>query len=190
MRVVVPAMHADNVAAACLRAERVDHEVRVLSSEHSYALLLVELWLGGETFAIVEDDIAPHPGAMAALERCPYHWCGHYYCLPGRWDVEEESPHESLFGTNGLFKVSAQVIKAAPDLYQRWATHPWQTLDVAFGAALRHVYALDGADPTRTFHVHNPPVAHAMHYRPEAQHGRDQGISTTKGQVDFSVSHG
>src|SRR6188472_504992 len=138
MRVVVPAMHQDNVATRCLQAERIPHEVRVLRCNEAYALLVAELWQDGETFAIVEDDIAPFPGAIKALEVCPHSWCGHYYCLPGRWDVDTDDPYTSLYGSNGCFKVSAKVMEAAPDLYLRWITHPWGTLDVAMTAALSH----------------------------------------------------
>jgi hypothetical protein len=177
MRLVVPALSADNVAARCLRAEGLQPEVVLLGDDHAYARLISELWRGGETFVVVEDDIAPWPGAINALLTCSHHWCGHYYCLPGRWDIHAE-PDEpgSLWGTTGCYKVSGDVLAAAPDLYRRFEQHDWQTLDIGFITSLRHVLGLESMPMERTFHVHEPPVAHAMHYRPEAFHGRAEAV--------------
>jgi hypothetical protein len=172
MRIVVPALSRDNVAARCLRAENLEPEVRVLEGDCAYAELLAELWRDGESFVIVEDDIAPWPGAIESLRDCRRHWCGFHYPLPGRWDVHEDEGDHALLGSNGCFKVTAEVMSAAPKLYERWVTHEWRMLDVAMTAALRHVFGLDGAPFEATFHVHNPPVAHAMHYRPEAHYAR------------------
>ena len=174
MRVVVPAIHPDNVATRCLQAERIEHEVRVLDTEHAYAELVAELWRDGKSFVLVEDDIAPWPGAIQSLEACSHFWCGFYYCLPGRWDVADEDPETGLLGTNGCVKVAADVMEAAPQLYERWVTHDWRHVDVAMTAALRHVFGLEGGPAEHTFHVHHPPVAHAMHYRPEIRDGRKQ----------------
>lgn len=147
----------------------------MLSDEHAYAQLLAELWRDGESFTIVEDDIAPWPGAIMAMIACPHYWCGYHYCLPGRWDAaDEQDPYTGLAGTNGCFKVTSDVIAAAPDLCQRWETHEWRLVDVAMTAALRHVFGLDGAPAENAFHVHTPPVAHALHYRPEARDGPKQ----------------
>lgn len=179
MRVVVPALHADNVATRCLSAEHVEHEVHVLKGPNDYAQLLAKLWRDGEGFVVVEDDIAPYPGAIKALENCTHYWCGYFYCLPGRWDVEEDDQHSELFGTNGCFKVSTEVIQAMPELYERWDKHEWQLVDVAVTAALRHALWLEGGPST--FHVHQPPVAHAMHYRPETKHVREQDRSQAVG---------
>jgi hypothetical protein len=173
MRIVVPALSADNVASRCLHSERLEHEVRVLGHDTAYAELVAELWRAGETFVIVEDDIAPWPGAIAELEACPHFWCGFHYCLPGRWDAESDDQHTALFGTNGCFKVAQEAMQAAPELCERWASHGWRTLDVALTAALRHVFGLEGGPSEHTFHVHRPAVAHAMHYRPEAHDGRE-----------------
>lgn len=159
MRIVVPATAADNVAARCLRAEGMEPEVRVLRGDHDYAALIAELWSDGETFAVVEDDIAPWPGALASLRDCERVWCGFDYCLPGRWDTD------GLYGTTGCYKVDARLIAAAPDLPGRWEAHDWRYLDCAVMAALRHITGLDGYPMEHRFHVHGPPVAHAMHYR-------------------------
>jgi hypothetical protein len=173
MRLVVPALATDNVAARCLRSEGLDPEVRVLEHNQDYAHLVAELWQGGETFVIVEDDIAPWPGAIRAMLDCPHHWCGHHYCLPGRWDAAAEGDEDQqLWGTTGCYKVAGEVMVAAPDLYKRWSRHDWWHLDVAVYVALRHVLGLDAAPIEEMFHIHNPPVAHAMHYRPEATNGR------------------
>jgi hypothetical protein len=177
MRVVVPALSRDNVASRCLAAEQLEHEVRVLEHSYAYAELIAELWRDGESFTIVEDDIAPYPGAVKALEACRHYWCGFHYCLPGRFNVDDDGAHSALLGSNGCFKITADVIEAAPELYERWDTHHWSMVDVALTAALRHVFGLERGPSEKTFHVHTPPVAHAMHYRPETDHGRSQ-VST------------
>jgi hypothetical protein len=173
-RIVVPALHEDNVAVRCLRSEGIEPYVRVLSAPTDYAHLMAELWQDGETFVIVEDDIAPWPGAVAQMCDCPRFWCGYYYTLPGRWDPEDDGPYKSLWGTTGCYKVTDDVLLAAPDLYKRFEHHTWDTLDVGLIAALRHVMGLEASSSEASFHVHGPPVAHAMHYRPEATHGRSQ----------------
>jgi len=144
----------------------------------SYAQLVAKLWKDGETFAIVEDDIAPWPGAIKQLLACPRHWCGFHYALPGRWDVEDTGPYKSLWGTTGCFKVDSDVMRAAPELYIRWDTHDWRMFDSAFMSAMRHVMGLEASPPEHTFHVHKPAVAHAMHYRPEASNGRGSQADT------------
>lgn len=117
-------------------------------------------------------------GAVQTLLDCSHHWCGHYYGLPGRWDLEADadSPN-AMWGTCGCCKVSEDVMRAAPKLYERWETHDWHYFDVAFVAALRHVFGMEGMTSEKTFHVHTPPVAHAIHYRPEVFHGRVQASS-------------
>lgn len=168
MRIVVPALSLDNVAARCLRAEGLEPQVRLCHGPKAYAQLVARLWRDGETFAIVEDDIAPWPGAVGHMLDCPRPWCGYHYCLPGRWDVGSGDGDRKLWGSTGCYKVDAAVMAAAPDLFERWERHDWWHLDVAIYVALRHVLGLDLAPIERTFHVHKPAVAHAMHYRPEA----------------------
>jgi hypothetical protein len=174
MRVVVPALTLDNVAVRCLRSEGIEPEVHVLDHDLAYAQLMVELWRDGESFVLVEDDIAPWPGAIGQLCDCTHYWCGFHYTLPGRWDPDDEGPYKSLWGTSGCIKVTDDVLRAAPSLYKRFETHSWQTLDVALSAALRHVVGLEAT--SAAFHVHGPPVAHAMHYRPEATYGRREDV--------------
>jgi hypothetical protein len=171
-RIVIPSLTADSVAKRCLEAEGMHPEVHVLHDNHAYAQLVAELWRDGETFAIIEDDIAPWPGAIRHMLDCPRHWCGYHYCLPGRWDADEEDVERKLWGTTGCYKVSAAVMAAAPTLYERWDRHDWWHLDVAIYVALRHVLGLDASPVEHMFHVHKPAVAHAMHYRPEASDGR------------------
>jgi hypothetical protein len=164
-------MHPDNVATRCLRAEGLKPEVHVLTHEQGYAQLVAKLWRDGETFVLVEDDVAPWPGAVTEMLNCSHHWCGHHYALPGRWDFDGPN---AMWGTCGCCKVSETVMQAAPDLYERWDVHDWHVFDVGFVAALRHVFGLEGTASENTFHVHTPPVAHAMHYRPEVSNGRGQ----------------
>jgi hypothetical protein len=176
-RVVVPALSRENVASACLRAEHVEHEVHLLDGPLDYAALIAGLWRDGEAFVVVEDDIAPWPGAVQKLLDCPAHWCGHYYPLEGRWDLDASDPESpnAMWGTTGLWKVDETVLRTAPDLYERFEGHDWQTLDMGIYTSLRHVFCLEGGSFWRGFHVHEPAVAHAMHFRPkEALDGRDQ----------------
>lgn len=174
MRIVVPAMQDDCVASRCLRAEGLDPEVVVLPHDdpHAYARLVAQLWRDGETFAIVEHDIAPWPGAVRKMLDCAALWCGFYYPLPGRWDVDSDDPDSNLFGTTGCYKVDAAVMDEAPDLYKRFEHHEWRLLDCGFIAAMRHLFCLDGAPVEHAFHLHSPPVAHAIHYEPETPHER------------------
>jgi hypothetical protein len=87
MKVVVPfATSAAMLPAVelALRQDGVEADFRHMTADDSYYQLLVELWRGRETFALVEHDIIPWPGALQQLENCPEAWCTFpYYCSVG-----------------------------------------------------------------------------------------------------------
>lgn len=150
MRVIVPATSTDCVAARALTAEGVKHEVRVLVDPLGYGDLLADAWKDGSGFILVEDDVAPWPGALAAIAACDCPWCGYDYSIGfGRFGM----------GTLGCVKFSAALVAACPDLWEAWAGVHWHALDASVVRAVASVTQRD------RFHEHTPAVAHVQHYR-------------------------
>jgi hypothetical protein len=159
MRVVCPfagAVAAETVSA--LDASGFPWEAADVSgADTAYTHLLENLWSAGETFALVEHDIVPHPGALEALAACPEPWCAFSYPL-GR------IVHAGL----GCTRFSGELLRAHPSAVRetwREATgiHPaghWCNLDDRLTRALCRAGAVR--------HVHEPQV---RHLRPQPSHG-------------------
>ena len=143
MKVVVAAVPGVPmvVAHSALEMEGVEHTVELMSSETSYAALLTSLWREGETFTLVEHDIAPFPGALRAMNDCYSWWCARSYHL---------APHK-LRPAFGCVRFHAQLMRAYPELWKRWDGEHWMTLDATVYRVLQE---------TTRLHVHEPGVAH------------------------------
>jgi len=110
MLVVVPFVVSDHswaLAAAhlSLRQDGVQASFEQMRDEEHYFRLFEQLWGNGESFTIVEHDIAVWPGAIQELENCPEGWCTFpYYCSVG-WITDGL----------GCTKFSKEFILAHPD---------------------------------------------------------------------------
>lgn len=123
---------------------------------YGYARLFARLWDAGEGFTIVEQDVVPPPGALAALACCSGLWCGHR--LPCGADP--------LAYTFGLVRFAGGLLRAFPDLGRRIAGRgrprrvsvPWNALDIATYRQL--------VGRGLTWHEHTPPATHLHAYKP------------------------
>jgi hypothetical protein len=154
VKVVVASTQFDTVARRALRTEGVEFEVRICRGDYGYGELLAELWARGG-FVLVEDDIAPWPGAIAELVGCPEAWCAFDYAIGGGIMVSSCS-HFGL----GLIKVSDELVAAHPWVSDAWRGIHWRQLDQPVNAAIASV-----AGRARP-HLHEPAVSHAQHFRP------------------------
>ena len=138
-------LKSSSVAGATLDYERVRHEQLLCDGSAAYGNHLAEVWRRGKGFILVEDDIAPWPGAIKSLDVCPEPWCGFQYLWCG----------SLISGTIGCMKVSARLTQDHPDLWREWAGKPWQFLDGSVFQSIKKI------TESYYFHIHGPPVAHA-----------------------------
>lgn len=122
-----------------------------------YHDVLKRAWLAATGFIVVEQDIVPWPGAIAALEACPCEWGGYAYQLStgyGAWlgctkfSEALTRDHPAVFGA-----MEAMPEFGTPRRY-------WGRLDTRLTAALEaggqrmHVHwpAVDHLNPAQQFH--------------------------------------
>jgi len=146
---VSPYLKSACVAGATLDYERVRHEQLLCDKNAAYGKHLAEIWRRGEGFILVEDDIAPWPGAIKELDDCPEPWCGFQYLWCG----------SQISGTIGCMKVGAQLTQDHPDVWKNWIGKPWTFLDGSIFQTIKLI------TESYYFHVHGPPVAHARGLR-------------------------
>jgi len=146
---VTPYLTSTSVAGATLDYERVRHEQLLCDTNTGYAQHLADVWKRGDGFILIEDDIAPWPGAIKSLDDCQEPWCGFQYLWCG----------SKISGTIGCMKVSASLTQEHPDLWEAWVDKPWCFLDGSVFGAIKRV------TESYYFHVHGPPVAHARGLR-------------------------
>jgi hypothetical protein len=129
-----------------LRADRLQPELVDVSEPGAYRKLLAKLWEHEEDVVIVEHDILPWPGAVAALWECPEPWCWNAYMLRGQ--VRCDLP------AFGCVKLTATLMAMVGDLWDidNINTATWEMLDTH----LRIVAEEKGI----TAHLHQPPVVH------------------------------
>jgi hypothetical protein len=144
MEVYVPAIKADCPAAQALSVEGVDFHLAILWDDLAYGTLLSYLWQVGESFAVLEHDVVPFPGAMEGLENCEEDWCVHKY---------PPAP-KTLYYSMGCMKVSDKLIEKTRDLPQRfdWESTAWNQLDGKVYPGIMEV--------VKQPHIHEPPLAH------------------------------
>ena len=133
----------DCPAARALLTEGVECEVVVMDSECDYADALIALWQRGEELCVIEHDVIPWPGALAALSGCSSAWCVYPYHF---------APNKLRYAL-GCLRVSRELVQAHQDLPQAWEGVAWNALDGAVYRALRA--------QQREPHVHEPGFAHA-----------------------------
>jgi hypothetical protein len=154
VRVVIASAARDSVASRALSVEGIDVVVVVCRGDYGYGNLLADLWTTGG-FVLVEDDVAPWPGAIAELLDCPHDWCAFDYPIGGGRMMSSCS-HWGL----GLVKVTDELVAAAPSVADDWRGIHWRQLDKLVNAAIARIAGRARA------HLHGPAVAHARHFRP------------------------
>ncbi len=110
-----------------------------ITHEHHYRQLLGEMWSVGETFTLVEHDVAPTREQLATLDACPEPWC-HFGYVPGDW-----------VPTFGCVRFRKELIAGTQGVWDdpSWG---WQALDAKFHVRAREL----GWQP----HWHYPHVLH------------------------------
>lgn len=149
--VIIPALTEDCAASRALRAEGISHRVVVMTDDQHYGRLLEDEWATGEGFTILEHDVIPWPGALAALEECDQEWCGYDYPL-GRRGM--------LGGSLGCTRFSAALTSHHPEVPAAWRGCSWQRLDG------KVIAAASSATGMSYHHPHLPPVAHLQDLHP------------------------
>jgi len=165
--VVIPTVHGvDCVAGHVLHAEGVGnvHLRDVGDRDTAYSDLIGNYWRDGRTFILLEDDMAPWPGAIDQLRRCPEPWCRFDYSIGfGRFGL----------GTLGCMKFGEPLLRTFPDLWLRWEGVHWRNLDATIvkaicdvrGGPTRDQLPADADAYLARCHTHTPAIAHAKHYR-------------------------
>lgn len=151
MQVIVPSLTKDCIAHWALDAEGIEHDVRICQEDNDYGKLLATLWAFGESFVLVEHDIAPWPGAITRLKQCSSQWCAYQYPL-----------NFELVDSLGCTKFLSELITATWTISIRWAETHWGALDGVVTPRLRTA----GYKP----HLHSPPVAHVRRYDGSSAH--------------------
>lgn len=134
MKLVVATPEDYSPASRALRMEALGVDEVVCSGPLDYARLFERLWAEGDRFVLCEWDVAPWPGAAAALAGCERPWCVHRYAQ-GR-GMFAHGLGLGAYTPEGPLSLDA----------------PWQVLDGQVLPALRELIG----EP----HVHEPPVAH------------------------------
>jgi len=148
-RVVVPYTNlrqetVDAVQAAGICAEF----VRLVDDTH-YSRLLLELWAAGETFVVIEHDVAPRPGDLQHLLRCPRPWCGFAYNISTQYAA---CLGFTKFRGDFIRKYPAVMELAAADERDGMKAGVWVRMDVRLDNRLHPA--------GETIHTHWPPVPH------------------------------
>lgn len=114
-----------------------------------YPLMLSQLWEKRQTFIVVEQDVVPWPGAIAALEACPEPWCAHAYDT--RYEMEGGAPGDAVY--LGCVKFASRLMHEVPNAWRCWQTPHWASVDTHISTVLRNA----GFD----VHQHRPAVTNA-----------------------------
>lgn len=127
--------------------------VDVGGSDDAYWRMLADAWTGDEDLVVVEQDIVPAPGVVAAMTSCQAMRCSSPYLIGGKLLVDH---------CLGCARFSIGLQRAVPDAVERageplWETEPrrsWWTLDFR----LDHVLRSAGHVPhrhARSVHLHD-----------------------------------
>ena len=152
MRIVVPFAKLWDETKAALEADgRAAEYHYVGGSPTAYFELLQSVWAQGEAFTVIEQDIVPYVGAIAALEACSQPWCGFAYSMGG-----------SMEAALGCTRFSDELVKDNPGVIDAIAQLPfdgitdrrhWGRLDSRLAQVLHDQLGL-------TMCVHWPAVGH------------------------------
>lgn len=143
-RVLIPFTRVDQklqFVIDCLRAQQIQPELALVDAGDAYWTLLRDAWSEGETFYVVEQDVAVWMGAIQQMEECEYPWCSLPTMCHGRM----------IPTTFGCVKFSAELIEKNPDFWEDIPTR-WYHLDANFADKMGW--------PWIRPHVHSPPATH------------------------------
>ena len=94
--------------------------------DEAYWNLLRQLWLSGDDFLIVEQDIVVPSGAIERLAACPREWCAVPYRLGSVWGC-----------WHGLTRYRGTLTRSLPGLPDEIRNRHWSSLDSAWINHLR-----------------------------------------------------
>jgi hypothetical protein len=123
-----------------------------LDTGTGYHMVLREAWRQGESFLVIEHDVAIHNGVVPQLEACPEPWCLFPY----------SGGHEMLVGGLGCTRFSGELTRRFPDLVDSLPSNEWWQLDSLIDGAL--------IERGVAMHVHEPAVAHYHKWRSSPFH--------------------
>jgi hypothetical protein len=125
----------------CLRIQYVQPELVKVGDGDEYHTMLREAWDAGETFYVVEQDVAVWQGAIRQLNECAETWCTLPTMCHGRM----------ITTTFGCVKFGATLIERNPHFFDDVAT-TWFHLDAGFADKMGWPYIKP--------HAHWPPATH------------------------------
>ena len=142
-------VHARTLAGAPLDAVWVD----VSADPDAYWAALEAIWTQGESFAVLEHDVACRPDVVRAFEECPEPWCTFAYsdvCHPGCVEAHRNNLGCTRFRADVLLSVP-EAVSSIPS-----EDRHWQRVCDYLGNNLR--------DAGLSHHWHEPWVEH-HHFR-------------------------
>lgn len=156
MRVICPHVELHPTTEFCLQyqLDRRKLEVEFIKYERDdiegYWRAINAEWECGKGFIVVEEDMAPWPGAMEEIAECHYGLCN--FWSPSSWQYD----HYTLGFGLGCTKFSAQLIHNHKNIMQ----------DIANSELGKHWLHLDGQlingllQRGEAQHFHSPPILH------------------------------
>lgn len=163
MRVLVPATPAGLNARVlpAILAQGYTAAVVPCNATESYYRLVFACWAAAQDFAIVEHDVEPHPGDLAAFDACPEPWCAHSYeVFSGDVTAAYGGPYAL-----GLCRFRRELMLEHPDAVTQAGgmdihpVHPPRSYAV-MDSTLTHVLRSRGLAP----HQHYPNAVHHHTY--------------------------
>lgn len=151
-RVIVPYARIHEATVIALEAQGpLDITYHKVDAYFDYWHLLCEMWEAGDPFIIVEQDIAPWPGAVAELWGCGS-WCAMPYNYGG----------SAIIAAHGFVKFGADILEAtrAEVLDVKGDMRHWTRADTTINELLER------SEFTR--HIHTTPVLHLNRHGEEA----------------------
>lgn len=161
--ILVPSVVVDCPATLALRAEGLDPVEVIVEGDYGYGNILSEWWERRTGFVLVEHDVAPFPGAVAALWACTAPVCAHQYASGGVFD--------HALGCTKFSPWLCQVYPDAPEGGRGLEKKPWREMHwMQMDGAVYHSIeslgifmrpSVDTRHPKeQVVHMHYPAVAH------------------------------
>ncbi len=129
----------------------------------AYSRLLLDLWQRGNSFGLLEQDLAPSDALLSELLACPHEWCAAPFLYA------PEGKRILIWGGLGCTKFSASLLRREPDAMARIAPCHWELLDLELADLLEQ----RGYEP----HSHLPAARHLR---------LDSPVTIVKGGRDVS----
>lgn len=150
---VVGRLHSETFAAAVGCGFPVQFHNIDPADPLAYPRMVRRWWAAGETFVILEHDVAPDEGMIAALIDCPAPWC----CQEYGGSLSHVFPH------HGLVKYSKEFLAEYPHSAERGLVRGARFDKEVWWSEADSQLARDLFIRGATCHPHLPPVTH-HHY--------------------------